>query len=505
MDERLWYRGDPVPTAPKLSPREGELHVRMRKECAFFLRLSAVTGLAFALCFARCPGFGLNAVVYALCWTLCARLAARRLGLEKRRHRFWYGGILLLSLTVFWTADGFLQAVSLLFCLALQVFWALDLFADVGRWHFGKAFSAAFFLFARTLGRVTEPFAHWAALRRSAGSRGKGKYVLLGLLIALPLSAVVIALLLSADAAFRALGGRFFSAWDPDRLAVWLHWGMCFLAGSLLFYGVLAAQTDKPEPEGEMPAARAETVVALTFTGVLTLIYLVFCAVQLRMLFYTDGSGLPEGYTYAEYAREGFFQLLAVSALNVLVVIVSERRFAVDRRLRAMLTVLSGCTFALILSSGRRMLLYIRVYHLTVLRLLVLWFLVVLALILLGAVLAVYRPDFRLCRYTLLVCLIGWLVFAFARPDALAARYDLARIRDERNMSNTCAALLSDFSADAVAELRPYLGNMGNRSKWMDTYLEATIPTRYQSFGWRCFNYSLWQANRTAEEYSHGN
>jgi hypothetical protein len=39
----------------------------------------------------------------------------------------------------------------------------------------------------------------------------------------------------------------------------------------------------------------------------------------------------------------------------------------------------------------------------------------------------------------------------------------------------------------------------------MDTYLEATIPTRYQSFGWRCFNYSLWQANRTAEEYSHGN
>ena len=352
---------------------------------------------------------------------------------------------------------------------------------------------------------MTEPFAHWAALRRSAGSRGKGKYVLLGLLIALPLSAVVITLLLSADAAFRALGGRFFSAWDPDRLAVWLHWGMCFLAGSLLFYGVLAAQTDKPEPEGEMPAARAETVVALTFTGMLTLIYLVFCAVQLRMLFYTDGSGLPEGYTYAEYAREGFFQLLAVSALNVLVVIVSERRFTVDRRLRAMLTVLSGCTFALILSSGRRMLLYIRVYHLTVLRLLVLWFLVVLTLILLGAVLAVYRPDFRLCRYTLLVCLIGWLVFAFARPDALAARYDLARIRDERNMSNTCAELLSDFSADAVAELRPYLGNMGIRSKWMDTYLEATIPTRYQSFGWRCFNYSLWQANRTAEEYSHGN
>ncbi|MFR8843973.1 MAG: DUF4153 domain-containing protein [Waltera sp.] len=31
---------------------------------------------------------------------------------------------------------------------------------------------------------------------------------------------------------------------------------------------------------------------------------------------------LPEGYTYAQYAREGFFQLLAVSILNLILVLV---------------------------------------------------------------------------------------------------------------------------------------------------------------------------------------
>ena len=30
---------------------------------------------------------------------------------------------------------------------------------------------------------------------------------------------------------------------------------------------------------------------------------------------------LPEGYTYAQYAREGFFQLLAVSILNLILVL----------------------------------------------------------------------------------------------------------------------------------------------------------------------------------------
>lgn len=51
------------------------------------------------------------------------------------------------------------------------------------------------------------------------------------------------------------------------------------------------------------------------------MVYALFCAVQVRFLFaglLTDGSiALPDGLTYSEYARSGFFQLLAVTAINV--------------------------------------------------------------------------------------------------------------------------------------------------------------------------------------------
>ena len=49
------------------------------------------------------------------------------------------------------------------------------------------------------------------------------------------------------------------------------------------------------------------------------------------------------------------------------------------------------------------------------------------ALILGAAVYTVFHEDFRLFRFTLIASMALWLVFAFARPDAIAARYNLAK------------------------------------------------------------------------------
>ena len=205
---------------------------------------------------------------------------------------------------------------------------------------------------------------------------------------------------------------------------------------------------------------------------------------------------------YAAYAREGFFELLALSALNVAGVIVSQLRFESSRILRVLLCVVSVCTFIMELSSAWRMILYVQAYGLTFLRLLVLWFLAVLGIVLAGAVITVFRPGFRLFRFTLAVCLSAWLVFAFARPDAIAARYDLRRF----GCSDTTLTLIRyELSPDALGELRPYL-NQEIRAidKHMGGYLDEDIPARYAHAGIRGFNYSLWRANQTSEEYRNG-
>ena len=422
----------PVPAEEPAPAPEGALHRKLRQDCLYFLSLAGVLGAAYAVCFVEAHGWGLNFVLYAAVWTVCAHLALHRLEVANlHRDCFWYGGICLLALTIFWTANPMIQFVSAVGGLLCQCFWSLNIFADISQWRFGKASGAVFRLVFRTIGRIREPFRHLAAARKigkEKQSRKSWGYVAVGLLAALPMAAVALLLLTSADVVFGRLFNRIFEITvDFRSLRLSFKYLCAFLLSGLAFYGILCAQTDRPESQEQKDASRANTLVAITFTSVLAVIYVAFCLVQIAVLFTGGGNLLPEGYTYAEYAREGFFQLLAVSAMNVLLVIVSLQRFESSRALRSLLCVVSGCTYLMEVSSAWRMILYVQVYGFTFLRLLVLWFLLVLAIVLGGAVMTVFRPNFRLFRFTLTVCLVCWLVFAFARPDNMAAKYNLQR------------------------------------------------------------------------------
>ncbi len=494
MDESL-LSGEMVPAAPDGRDAEPAAHRILRGNCRYFLALAAAAGAGFAVCFTDAGGWGLNFPVYFALWCALAHLAAKRLGLaDSRRERLWFGGIIALSLSVFWTANPFVRFVSAVGIGILQLLWAMDLTAQVRRWHLSKAVSAALQLVFRSLRRCAEPLRHLAASGNAAARRWK--QVALGLALAFPMAVVALSLMLSADAVFRSLFSAVSLSEGFWTLVRGVFWAVLVLE---CFYAPLCAQTADPVGGAQSEARRFPTLVAVTFLAVLAAIYTLFSAVQIRSLFLRGGT-LPEGYTYAEYAREGFFELLALSALNVAGVIVSERRFESSRALRILLCVVSACTFIMELSSAWRMALYVRTYGLTFLRLLVLWFLALLAVILAGTVCAVFRPGFRLFYFSLVVCLCFWLAFAFARPDYLAARYDLARFGpDER----TASLLINELSEDGVEALRPYL-NGGSFDHPLDDYLRHTVPDRYRHAGLRGFNWSMWRANGTAEEYAHG-
>lgn len=492
-------------------PEEPSSHRILRENCGYFLALAGALGAVFALCFVQAGGWGINFVLWAAAWAVCGHLALRRLGVENlRRDGFWYAGTVLLAAAIFWTANPLIQLVSAVGMALLQCFWALNAFADIRDWHFGKAAGAVFRLCFRAVGRVGEPFRHMAeALRGGQKAAESGKkpgrswlYILCGLAVAIPLAGVALLLLTSADAVFRnALGSIFDMDADWRPLRVGMKCVGAFLCGALGFYAVLCAQTAVPEPQIQEEGKRANTLVAVTFTAVLSVIYGAFCFIQVSVLFAGRETWLPEGYTYAQYAREGFFQLLAVSAMNVLLVIVSQRKFSPSRALRVLLLVISGCTCLMEVSSAWRMILYVQAYGLTFPRLLALWFLLLLAAVLLGAVVTVFRPGFRLFRSTLTVCLVFWLLFAFARPDALAARYDLRRFGPREDI---LLLISSELYSDGVEELAPYLEDAEAIPEPLDRYLTQYIPYDYGTAGVRGFNWSLWRANRVSEAYTHG-
>ena len=184
-----------------------------------------------------------------------------------------------------------------------------------------------------------------------------------------------------------------------------------------------------------------------------TVVYVIFCGIQILFLF-TGGMLLPEGYTYAEYAHQGFFQLLFVCLFNLILVGVSMGVSDVNRVLKLLLLLCCGCTYIMLASSAFRMILYIRTYHLSFLRVLVLWFLAMLAVLLAGVVITVVQREFKLFRYCVAVVASFYLVFSFARVDALIAQYNVQQTGDD--ISYEDLQYLAGLSVDAVPVLSKY-------------------------------------------------
>jgi Domain of unknown function (DUF4153) len=152
--------------------------------------------------------------------------------------------------------------------------------------------------------------------------RGLGRWagVLRGLVLAIPLVLIFIALFSAADAVFAHWVERL-TGWDLD-LGGFVGRTLLGLGIAWLTAGLLAFTVSTPErsPEDALVAAwtkrpRIGSTEAMTVVLTLDLLFAAFVALQGAYLFGGLDTLAISGLTYAEYARRGFFELLAVAAL----------------------------------------------------------------------------------------------------------------------------------------------------------------------------------------------
>lgn len=322
----------------------------------------------------------------------------------------------------------------------------------------------------------------------SCPSSGKSTigYVILGLVITLPILLIVLPLLASSDAVFSNLLERMFSI-DIDMDFIGDLFGTAFMIICIFFisYAMICRFTDKSSFL-ESPVSDKRTknpVVAITISTVLLIVYGLYCAIQIVYLFMGYGT-LPEGYTYAEYVHEGFYQLVFVCIINLILVLMCRKYSQDNMILKIMLTLISACTFIMIFSSAYRMMLYIGAYGLTFLRLYVLWALTVIFLAMMGTCIYIYAARMPFYKYSLIVLTFTWAIFALARPDYHIARYNLTHdlTRDEYYLTH-------DLSADAAPAIMEY----ANDDELIQDYLEH-LPSPKLTL--RTWNYSLYTMDR---------
>ena len=250
--------------------------------------------------------------------------------------------------------------------------------------------------------------------------------VFIGLAISVPLLIIIIALLYSADIVFASILRDTFHFSFATAVGVVLMLVFAFLSA---YCGTrFMRKSIMPIKDGN--SKLFEPVVAITTLSITAVVYLFFSVIQIVYLFIGNMT-LPDGYTYAQYAREGFFELLAVCVINVLMVLFVMAKFKENRFIKILLTVISLCTYIMIASSALRMVMYIEVYHLSRLRIMVLWGLITIAILLVGIMIAVYSSRFPLFKYSVAVISIAYLVLSFGHMDYFIASYNLTTNKHE--------------------------------------------------------------------------
>lgn len=424
-----------------------------------------------------------------------------------RFNIFYAAGLLLLGVSVCLTDDWKVLGMTKTGVFLLTVSLALRCFYRTSGWNFPQYLRAICRSLLEMLHYIDTPFSDAILFFKEKDKKkknGKLKYVLLGLLIAVPLLIVILALLLSADAVFSDLFYRMLGDLEAETPVL-----VCLMALAvyLLSYSFVRGLTTYRMPQKPVGEKGGEPVAAITFTSLVAVIYLVFCIIQVVYLF-MGKMRLPEGLTWAAYARQGFFQLLFVCLINLVMVLVCLAVFKESGILKAILTAISLMTYILIASSAYRMMLYIRNYYMTFLRLLVLWALAVIGILFVGVIISIYKERFPLFGYSTVVVTVCYLGFAFAKPDYQVAKYDIAAAAHANASSEETDSYgrgfedcwyLADLSADAAPlmmqeSVREMWGNVDAVQHYYDKIRERTAD-----MGLRDFNFSRWTAVKCME------
>lgn len=473
---------------------------RIKENVLYYFLLSFGFGLVFMITFHDFDE-NFNGIFYLLFviglfgFTI---LAIKKMGISiKKSSVFFIIAALLIGISSITTMNFFVIAFN---TLGIQILYGLFLtkhFYKDRNWEILQYFSHFLKLVFFSIGNMLLPFIHLTSHCKIKNRKFEQyKPVLSGLLFGILFLCIILPLLSSADLVFGAIVKDFTSyLFNPFR-GEWYVYVISTIVGTLLFYGLLNTISGQQGKTIEVFKEKREPISAITMTWLIAGIYLLFCGIQVIYLFGGKVFELPEGITYAVYARQGFFQLLFVALINIGMVLMLLYKVMNHKYLRISLTLISSCTFIMIASAIYRMILYISVYHLSFLRILVLWFLALLTIIMAGVVYYIYHKDFWINRFLFFATLIFYLFFAFVRPDYLVANYNTHM--EEINTSDMY--YLTYLSYDAVPALSDIKEEQMNEEtkKILNRYYERIYNSHKK--GIRNFNLSRYQAYQVAKE-----
>nr|WP_319487959.1 DUF4173 domain-containing protein [uncultured Caproiciproducens sp.] len=471
--------------------KKQEIPVPFTNADSLFAMLTFVCGYLFVwLINPSGLGFGVTLFTAVFCTMTLLYLKGRGISAPKQSN-FWLALILLSSVNFSIFTNVSLQFFNFLFLMGCAVYWVAVMTSGRMEKNLG-----AYFLPDITNQLFKVPFANFGCaskiVKRTAVKNKKSKLLLAslgGALAILPIFCIVLSLLMQADGTFQALMRKITDDVGSHILNFLFRLLPAFLTGSYLFgllYGnIQKRRTDAITAEKaanfSQKCKRFPAAAAITALVLLCALYLFFFGSQTAALFTAFSSQGPDGVTFAEYARRGFFELCEVAFINFGVMAFSafftSQSEVESRIMRIMHVFLSAETLLLIAIALSKMILYIDRYGLTPKRVYTSWFMIVLAIVFIIVIVSRFK-KINLARNIVLSFVICFMLLCYANVDGMIVKYNIGRYQ-----SGTLKTVDVDVLYGAQDAAKPYVlelyGNVNDHQ--LKTELESFLLGQNES------------------------
>ena len=320
---------------------------------------------------------------------------------------------------------------------------------------------------------------------------------------------VVLILLASADYAFASLLLHMLSAIINLSLpSLVIRIGfiiLLFLYISSFFINIQSKENGLNEINNEQENNTKENLTINMILTTLNIIYLIFCFTQIKQLL------TIENITYSEFARKGFFQLMIVTLINLIVILKATSKDLKENEnqkkyKKTMCIAILIFTLILIILSFTKMSLYMSEYGDTKLRILVQFTLLTETILLIPTAIYIINSKINLPKAYLIITTTMYCIINFANIDNMIAKRSVQRFEEtgkidiwyltgELDKATVVKQVNKLKTITPKAEIQnEYLKN--NLNTYINKFIENTISELPRKMSIQEFNLTIWEAKR---------
>lgn len=372
---------------------------------------------------------------------------------------------LVLSFAMFLNTNGFVNTIIFLYVAVAYCYWIFTAFGNkIGEKHSDfLALEAANALFVMPFKSYANIFLAGFALI----NRGGMKRVALALcgLIAAVIPTAVVSLLLSYDQSFSEMMDIIISS-PAEFIFENIPTLIISIPVSMYFFGLLYSCSnnvcaDKMTAEAcekSLLKIKAIPTIATVFAALPVLaVYVIYFISQSTYYLSAFSKNLPEGLSYAEYARSGFFELCMVAIINAAIVaavnaFTNAESKAAKIAVKMVNIIFPVATLVLIVTAISKMVLYIGRYGLTEKRVLATWLMLMLFIGFTVFIFKQFISKIKLSAVFLALFLVFTLPLSYCNIDGVIAKYNVDSFLNGR-LNQVDVYELSSLGASGLPQL----------------------------------------------------